>query len=115
MKKNKNKELLPKQKAFCFEFVVDKNATAAYKRAGYKCKGKQAGIAAAQIYRTYFPHMCLAISGHFCLSDTVTCRLQVQGQLQLNRCSHKDFQHEVFIPAAAAAFHHDAVLAGMLL
>jgi len=24
---------------------------------------------------TYFPHICLAISGHFGLSDTVTCRL----------------------------------------
>jgi WD40 repeat protein len=33
----------------------------------------------------YFPHMCLAISGHFCLSDTVTCRLQVGVQAALSR------------------------------
>ena len=38
-----------------------------------------------------------------------------QGQLQLSRNSRKDFQQEVVVPAADAAFHGDAVLAGMLL
>jgi hypothetical protein len=38
-----------------------------------------------------------------------------QGQLQLNRCSGKDFHEEVVAPAATAALHGDAVLAGMLL
>jgi predicted helicase len=38
-----------------------------------------------------------------------------QGQLQLRRCSRKDFQQEVFVPAANAAFHHDAVASRMLL
>ena len=38
-----------------------------------------------------------------------------QGQRQLNLCPDKDFQHEVFAPAATAAFHGDAVFAGMLL
>ena len=37
-----------------------------------------------------------------------------QGQLPLNRCPSKDFQQELFAPAAAAAFHGDAVFAGML-
>src|SRR5581483_2636502 len=38
-----------------------------------------------------------------------------QGQLQLSCCSDKDFQQEVFVPAATAAFHRDAVSGGMLL
>ena len=31
-----------------------------------------------------------------------------QGQLQLKRCGAEHFQQEVFVPAASAAFHHDA-------
>ena len=42
-------------------------------------------------------------------------RRSSQGQLQLKGCSHKDFQQEVFVPAATAAFHHDAIFARMLL
>ena len=38
-----------------------------------------------------------------------------QGQLPLKRYSGKDFEQEVFVPAAHAAFHDRAVLAGMLL
>ncbi len=38
-----------------------------------------------------------------------------QGQRSLNRCSGKDFQHEVFAPTATAAFHSQTVAAGMLL
>jgi hypothetical protein len=38
-----------------------------------------------------------------------------QGQLQLNRYSGKDFQQKVVVPATTAAFHHDAVAAGVLL
>jgi hypothetical protein len=37
-----------------------------------------------------------------------------QGQLQLRRCSRKDFQHEVLVPSAGASFHGDAVLKRML-
>jgi len=37
-----------------------------------------------------------------------------QGQLQLRGCSRKDFEQEVFIPTATAAFHNGTVLAGML-
>ena len=39
---------------------------------------------------------------------------EAQGQLPLTRCSGKDFQQERFAPAAAAPFHGDTVLAGML-
>ena len=38
-----------------------------------------------------------------------------QGQLQLRCCSGKHFQQEVVVPTATAAFHYDAVAAGMLL
>lgn len=47
----KKKELSAKQKRFCYEYAIDQNATKAYKRAGYKCKGKAAASAAGQIYR----------------------------------------------------------------
>ena len=44
---------------------------AAIKNCGlsYKEIGRRAGVDA------YFPHICLAISAHFGLSDTATCRL----------------------------------------
>jgi len=38
-----------------------------------------------------------------------------QGQRSLKRCSGKDFQHEVFVPATTAAFHDEAVAARVLL
>ena len=38
-----------------------------------------------------------------------------QGQRSLNRCSGRDFQHEVFAPIGTAAFHSQTVAAGMLL
>ena len=38
-----------------------------------------------------------------------------QGQRSLNRCSGRDFQHEVFAPTGTAAFHSQTVAAGMLL
>ena len=38
-----------------------------------------------------------------------------QGQRSLNRCSGRDFQHEVFAPTATAAFPSQTVAAGMLL
>src|SRR5208337_170379 len=38
-----------------------------------------------------------------------------QGQRSLNRCSGRDFQHEVFAPTATAAFHSQTVAAGILL
>jgi hypothetical protein len=40
--------------------------------------------------------------------------IAAQGQLQLTLFSRKDFQQEVFVPTAAAAFHHRAVLGWML-
>jgi hypothetical protein len=39
----------------------------------------------------------------------------MQGQLQLNRYARKHFKHELFVPAATAPFHDDAIAAGMLL
>ena len=38
-----------------------------------------------------------------------------QGQRSLNRCSGKNFQQEVLVPTTTAAFHGEAVSAGMLL
>src|SRR5258708_9863080 len=38
-----------------------------------------------------------------------------QGQLQLRYDTRKAFHQEVLVPAAQAAFHDDAVFAGMLL
>src|SRR4051794_16570632 len=45
----------------------------------------------------------------------VTARTSTQGQRSLNRCSGKDFQQEVLVPAATATFHDQAVATGMLL
>ena len=41
--------LTPKQQRFCAEYVIDLNATAAYKRAGYKAKGHSAESAAQRL------------------------------------------------------------------
>lgn len=41
--------LTPKQQAFVREYLIDLNATAAYKRAGYKCDGKAATAASARM------------------------------------------------------------------
>ena len=38
-----------------------------------------------------------------------------QGQLQLNPCAHYYLQEKLFAPAATAAFHDQAIAAGMLL
>jgi hypothetical protein len=42
-------------------------------------------------------------------------KVYLQGQLQLNRCSNKDFHQELVAPTAGTASHRDAVLARMLL
>lgn len=39
----------PKQQRFCEEYLIDLNATAAYKRAGYKGKGKTADVNASRM------------------------------------------------------------------
>ena len=41
--------LNPKQQRFIQEYLIDLNATAAYKRAGYEAKGKAAGAAASRL------------------------------------------------------------------
>ena len=41
--------------------------------------------------------------------------VKLQGQRSLNRCSGKNFQQEVLVPTTTAAFHGEAVSAGMLL
>jgi phage terminase small subunit len=47
----KKRQLREKQKKFAYEYLVDHNATAAYKRAGYKCRGQAAESAASEIFR----------------------------------------------------------------
>lgn len=47
----KSKALSAKQKRFVDEYLIDLNATAAYKRAGYKCTGHAAESAAEQLLR----------------------------------------------------------------
>ena len=54
------------------------------------------------------------ITPHANIDFAVSCHVLHQGQLPLTRCSGKDFQQERFAPAAAASFHGDTVLAGML-
>jgi len=49
------------------------------------------------------------------LLTAVSVLVERQGQRSLNRCSGKDFQHEVLVPATAAAFHDEAIAAGVLL
>ena len=39
----------------------------------------------------------------------------LRASARLNRCSGRDFQHEVFAPTGTAAFHSQTVAAGMLL
>lgn len=46
-KPKKAKPLSHKQKAFVREYLIDFNATAAYKRAGYKCKSDEAAKSAS--------------------------------------------------------------------
>jgi phage terminase small subunit len=43
------KEITPKQRRFADEYLIDLNATAAYKRAGYSGKGNSAESAASQL------------------------------------------------------------------
>lgn len=43
--------MTPKQEAFVREYLVDLNATAAYKRAGYTAKGNSAEVNAARLLR----------------------------------------------------------------
>jgi phage terminase small subunit len=45
------RELAPKQQRFVEEYLVDLNATAAYKRAGYVAKGNAAEVSASQLLR----------------------------------------------------------------
>lgn len=45
------KALTPKQEAFIAEYLIDLNATAAYKRAGYVAKGNAAEVNAARLLR----------------------------------------------------------------
>ena len=44
-------KLSEKQKRFCDEYLIDLNATRAYKRAGYKGVGNSAEVAASQLLR----------------------------------------------------------------
>ena len=44
--------MTPKQEAFVREYLVDLNATAAYKRAGYTAKGNAAEVNAARLLRS---------------------------------------------------------------
>lgn len=44
-------KLTPKQSLFVDEYLIDLNATAAYKRAGYKAKGNAAEVNAARLLR----------------------------------------------------------------
>lgn len=46
-----SKELTPKQQRFVEEYLVDMNASAAYKRAGYRAKGNSAEVSALQLLR----------------------------------------------------------------
>jgi len=43
--------MTPKQKRFCEEYLLDLNATAAYKRAGYKAEGNAAEVNASKLLR----------------------------------------------------------------
>lgn len=46
------KPLIPKQQKFVDEYLIDLNATAAYKRAGYAAEGKSAENAASRLLGT---------------------------------------------------------------
>jgi phage terminase small subunit len=46
-----SKELTPKQKRFADEYLIDLNATAAYKRAGYSGQGNVAEVSAHNLLR----------------------------------------------------------------
>lgn len=45
------RKLTPKQQAFVAEYLVDLNATAAYRRAGYKARGNSAEVNAHRLLR----------------------------------------------------------------
>jgi phage terminase small subunit len=45
----KNDQLTPQQERFVSEYLIDLNASAAYKRAGYKVQGKVADSAASRL------------------------------------------------------------------
>lgn len=48
----KTKALTPQQQRFVDEYLIDLNATAAYKRAGYKGTGNAAEVTASKLLRT---------------------------------------------------------------
>lgn len=50
-KEELEKVLTDKQQLFCLEFIKDFNATEAYKRAGYKCRGNAASVEASKSLR----------------------------------------------------------------
>ena len=53
------------------------------------------------------------VVGHH--AQTLRLWQRSQGQLQLNPCAHYHLQEKLFAPAATAAFHDQAIAAGMLL
>ena len=55
------------------------------------------------------------ILGFVVLSIVLGVGGYAQGQLPLKRYPRNDFQQEVIVPTATAAFHHNAVFARMLL
>lgn len=46
---SKNGQLTPKQQRFVEEYLIDLNATAAYKRAGYSCSAAAAIVSASRL------------------------------------------------------------------
>ena len=64
---------------------------------------------------TIFPDGPHGIAVHSIKSCFLLHPVETQGQLPLRDDARKDFHQEALIPAAEAAFHGDAVVAGMLL
>ena len=76
------RELAPKQQRFVEEYLVDLNATAAYKRAGYVAKGNAAEVSASQLLRN--PKVADAI--HIMKSQRAS-RTEVTADWMLNTLS----------------------------
>jgi len=87
--------------------------------ADHSCRAAVARLVAHRVARGQQP--CSGRTGAYCQARArlperfysgVACS---QGQLQLNPCAHYYLQEKLFAPAATAAFHDQAIAAGMLL
>ena len=74
--------LTDKQRQFCFEYLQDFNATAAYQRAGYKASGVSAGRSASRLLKNVYIQGYLAELRERILGGQIASVRDVLGQIE---------------------------------